>query len=183
MNQKGAYFETSCVRNECTVRKFDPSSCLPVPVEDCSEMALHQCLDMALEEEDLDEDNWMVSPQLSQPAKSTKKLDLWRVPQALIVHLKRFTEAAKVRTFVDYPDALDLSEWLVGPPPAEGCLYQLGAVVCHHGSTRRSGHYTTEALVDGTWFSFDDPRVTPLATFKPKADAYLLFYQRQHVTT
>ena len=74
-------------------------------------------------------------------------------------------------------------EWLVGPPPTEGCLYQLCAVVCHLGSTSRSGHYTTEALVDGTWFSFDDPRVTPLATFKPKADAYLLFYQRQHVTT
>ena len=102
------------------------------------------------------------------PAKSTKKLDLWRVPQALIVHLKRFPQAEKVRTFVNYPDALDLSEWLVGPPPTEGCLYQLCAVVCHHGSTSCSGHYTTEALVDGTWFGFSDEKVAPLATFIPR---------------
>ena len=101
----------------------------------------------------------------------------------LIIHLKRFTEAVKVRTLVNYPEALDMSEWLVGPPPAEGCLYQLCAVVRHHGDTAHSGHYTTEACVDGTWFHYDDRRVTPLARFQNVADAYILFYERNRAAT
>ena len=52
---------------------------------------LERCLGMMLEEEVLEEDNSWYCNKCKQHKQATKKLDLWNLPDILILHLKRFS--------------------------------------------------------------------------------------------
>jgi hypothetical protein len=51
---------------------------------------LHACLDKFIAREQLDETNTMYCSGCKEHLPPVKKLDLWAVPDVLIVHLKRF---------------------------------------------------------------------------------------------
>ncbi|CAG0889491.1 unnamed protein product [Darwinula stevensoni] len=64
----------------------------------------------------------------------------------------------------------------------EDHLYDLYAVVNHHGSDLQGGHYTAycKNSMDGKWYEFDDTQVESLSEGAlVTQDAYLLFYQRR----
>lgn len=57
--------------------------------------------------------------------------------------------------------------------------YSLLAAVCHHGSSSRSGHYTSYCRYDDRWFHFNDERVTEIRNMESSdclQDSYILFY-------
>ncbi len=90
-----------------------------------SECELADCLDEFSRVEVLDEDNTWTCPSCKRRcAGSTKKLDLWRLPDVLVVHIKRFIYnrriKRKVDILVDFPvKDFDLSSWLPeGAPEA-----------------------------------------------------------------
>lgn len=66
-----------------------------------------------------------------------QKFDLWRLPDILIIHLKRFNYSRwsrdKINTLVDFPlTGLDLSEF-VANPAHKSDIYDLFAVSNHMG--------------------------------------------------
>ena len=113
-----------------------------------------------------------------------KKLDIWSLPDILIIHLKRFSPFRKLNTFVDFPlTGLDMSKFLKSEGSAQGCsnVYDLFAVSQHMGAMG-GGHYTAAVknLQSKKWLVMDDSIATPV---QPKSivnsSAYVLFYSRR----
>ncbi|XP_051170275.1 ubiquitin carboxyl-terminal hydrolase 3-like [Leptopilina boulardi] len=123
--------------------------------------------------------------------RSTKRFWIHRLPNVLCLHIKRFrwcnSYRSKVDTQVDFPmESLDMSTFTVrGVTGAKlsaqnNYLYDLAAVIVHHGSGAGTGHYTAFAVHDGQWFHFNDSSVRPASTDAvAKCKPYILFYVRK----
>ncbi|UJR29300.1 hypothetical protein I4U23_010514 [Adineta vaga] len=137
------------------------------------------------------EDSWFCQQETcKKDTKATKQLQFFRLPQILIIQLKRFSHKdgfrEKIDTFVDYPiQGLDLSQFLSSPKQA---IYDLFAVTKHIGSIY-GGHYIAyaqhEANRKSSWYKFDDPFVDTnyFQDDIVSRDAYLLFYIRRGAST
>uniref|UniRef100_A0A8C3IBD9 Ubiquitin carboxyl-terminal hydrolase n=1 Tax=Chrysemys picta bellii TaxID=8478 RepID=A0A8C3IBD9_CHRPI len=133
---------------------------------------LRECVELFTTVETLEEENPWYCPTCKRHQLATKKLDLWALPEVLIIHLKRFSYTRlareKLDTLVEFPIRdLDFSDFIIKPradvAPAPH-KYDLIAVSNHYGSLR-DGHYTTFARNkdSGHWFYFDDSSVSPVA--------------------
>ncbi|KAK9289719.1 hypothetical protein L1049_007878 [Liquidambar formosana] len=118
-------------------------------------ISLYKCLELFLKEEPLGPEDMWYCPSCKKNQQASKKLDLWRLPEILVIHLKRFSYSryfkSKLETFVDFPiDDLDLSSH-IGPKANQlSNRYMLYAVSNHYG-VLGAGHYT--AFVHCEWFS------------------------------
>ncbi|XP_030522298.1 ubiquitin carboxyl-terminal hydrolase 8 [Rhodamnia argentea] len=146
--------------------------------------SLYKCLEAFLTEEPLGPDDMWYCPRCKEHRQASKKLDLWRLPEILVVHLKRFSYSRfmknKLETYVDFPiDNLDLSAYIACKNGQSSCRYMLYAVSNHYGSMG-GGHYTAFVHHGGNrWYDFDDSHVYPISMEKIKTSAaYVLFYRR-----
>lgn len=147
-------------------------------------VSLYSCLEAFLTEEPLGPEDMWLCPGCKEHRQAIKKLDLWRLPEILIIHLKRFSYSrfmkTKLETYVDFPiDDLDLSNYIACSNNQSCCRYMLYAVSNHYGSMG-GGHYTAFVYHGGNqWFDFDDSHVYPISEDKIKTSAaYVLFYRR-----
>ncbi|CAN0840798.1 Ubiquitin carboxyl-terminal hydrolase 10 [Linum grandiflorum] len=148
-------------------------------------VSLFSCLEAFLREEPLGPDDMWYCPNCKEHRQATKKLDLWKLPEILVVHMKRFSYSRflknKLDTFVDFPiHNLDLSKYVKQKDSEKSCTYDLYAISNHYGGLG-GGHYTAYAkLIDeDRWYNFDDSRVTPVNESDIKTSAaYVLFYRR-----
>eukprot|EP00158_Paraphelidium_tribonemae_P007839 Partr_v1_DN28377_c1_g1_i3_m79201 putative ubiquitin carboxyl-terminal hydrolase len=148
---------------------------------------LRACFDEFSKAEQLGADDAWYCPNCKKHQQAEKKLDLWTVPDILVVHLKRFSHNRyhrdKLENYIEYPlKDFDLAELVQGPQKGSGDLvYDLFAVSNHFGGLG-GGHYTAYAknALDDSWHDFDDSRVSKIDenTVKTKS-AYLLFYQKR----
>ncbi|TPX65038.1 hypothetical protein SpCBS45565_g05446 [Spizellomyces sp. 'palustris'] len=91
-------------------------------------ITLQDCFDEYRKEEVLGDDNSWYCPQCKEHRPTKKKLDIWTVPEILVFHLKRFSNAGrgyrsmmsdKIDSYVDAPiQGLDLTNVVVGKQPA-----------------------------------------------------------------
>ncbi|XP_008811872.2 ubiquitin carboxyl-terminal hydrolase 9-like [Phoenix dactylifera] len=148
-------------------------------------VTLFSCLETFLKEEPLGPDDMWYCPSCKEHRQATKKLDLWRLPEILVVHLKRFSFSRylknKLDTFVNFPvHNLDLSKYVKHRAVApHSYVYKLYAISNHYGGLG-GGHYTAYAkLIDeDSWYHFDDSHVSPVNEDEIKTSAaYLLFYR------
>ncbi|EOA37360.1 hypothetical protein CARUB_v10011117mg, partial [Capsella rubella] len=148
------------------------------------EVSLFSCLESFLEEEPLGQDNMWYCPGCKEHRQANKKLDLWKLPDVLVFHLKRFTYKThfrkKIDTLVNFPiHDLNLSKY-VKNKDGQIYLYNLYAIINHHGGMGY-GHYTAyvKLMDENKWYHFDDSRVSAVneSVIKTSA-AYVLFYQR-----
>ncbi|OIV99196.1 hypothetical protein TanjilG_19692 [Lupinus angustifolius] len=146
-------------------------------------VSLYKCLEAFLQEEPLGPDDMWYCPGCKKHRQASKKLDLWRLPEILVIHLKRFQYSRfmknKLETYVDFPaDNLDLSGYIAygNDKPYRYMLY---AISNHYGSMG-GGHYTAFVHHGGDqWYDFDDSHVHPISKEKIKSGAaYVLFYRR-----
>ncbi|KAI9312465.1 hypothetical protein BX666DRAFT_1987680 [Dichotomocladium elegans] len=156
------------------------------------EVTLSDCLTEFTKEELLSEDDLWFCPRCKKHQRVLKKFDLWRLPEILVVHLKRFSHTRawrdKIDSFIDFPlKELDLTDRVLSVenpgqvPSDERYVYDLYGVDNHYGGMG-GGHYTAYAQnwKDEKWYNFDDSHVTEVTAESSKTNAaYLLFYKRR----
>ncbi|KAG2674255.1 hypothetical protein I3760_13G125300 [Carya illinoinensis] len=120
-------------------------------------ISLYKCLEAFLQEEPLGPEDMWYCPGCEKHCQAIKKLDLWRLPEILVIHLKRFSYSRfsknKLETYVDFPvDNFDLSPYISQMNSQSGKRYVLYAVSNHYGSMG-GGHYTAFVHVSGVLVS------------------------------
>ncbi|KAF5179141.1 Ubiquitin carboxyl-terminal hydrolase [Thalictrum thalictroides] len=148
-------------------------------------ISLFSCLEAFLKEEPLGPDDMWYCPTCKEHRQATKKLDLWRLPEILVVHLKRFSYSRylknKLDTFVNFPTHnLDLRNYVKSNAAAQSHTYELYAISNHYGGLG-GGHYSAYAKLseENKWYHFDDSHVSFIKEDEIKTSAaYVLFYQR-----
>jgi ubiquitin carboxyl-terminal hydrolase 4/11/15 len=113
--------------------------------------------------------------------------ELWKAPDILVMHLKRFSSNRNFRDKLDvkveYPtEGLDLSGMVRDQQDGKSLMYDLIAVDNHYGGLG-GGHYTAYAknFFNNGWYEYNDSHVS--SKTDPRAvvtsAAYLLFYRRR----
>ena len=151
-----------------------------------SSVTLESMLEAFTKAEVLTEGNEYRCSYCKEMQKGVKKLDLWRLPNILIIQLKRFQYTRawrdKIGTFVDYPlTGLDMSKWSLAPDQKKNAIYDLYAVSCHGGGLG-GGHYWAycKNLINKKWYTLNDSSSSQMDNASVKTqDAYLLFYARR----
>jgi len=183
--------KTECVRCGYESRHFEPFLYLSLPVAK-SMVNLTDALDAFLEAELLEGDNGWWCPQCQSKGSAHRKMDLWKLPPVLVVHLKRFEFCSRTFNFrklnvhLQTPESVDLSPYCNESVQKSGAQYLVSCVANHIGPFG-SGHYTATCRmtgsVDRSWYHFDDERVRKLQkNEEPVSErAYVLFLVRTEV--
>lgn len=121
-------------------------------------LTLDDCLDEFGKEEILSETDTWYCPRCKEHRRASKKFEIWRTPDVLIMHLKRFSSNGmrrdKLDVLVDFPiDGLDLSSRVIEAQDGKEEIYDLIGVDDHWGGLG-GGHYTAFAknFVDHEWY-------------------------------
>ena len=115
-------------------------------------MNLGSCLNEFCNEQQLDESECWRCPKCKDLREGRQRMTLWRLPDILTFHLKRFNCSArwreKITSKVNFPlTGLNMKEWCDNQSPLatnlddDDCIYDLIGVVNHYGGMA-SGHYT-----------------------------------------
>ncbi|KAI8889866.1 cysteine proteinase [Backusella circina FSU 941] len=122
----------------------DPSEVDMTAAQSKKQVTLSDCLDEFTREEELGEEDLWYCPKCKKHQKATKKFDLWRLPEIMVVHLKRFSHSRtlrdKIDALIDFPTTeLDLTERCLSLPNHtsltgdDRVIYDLYGVDNHYG--------------------------------------------------
>lgn len=124
-------------------------------------ITLEDCFVETGKREILSEDNAWYCGRCKEMRQAAKTLEIWTIPDILIVHLKRFggnrSFRDKIDVFVDYPvEGLDMTEKVGYKEDGKEYLYDLFAVDNHYGGLG-GGHYTalTKNFYDEQWYDYN----------------------------
>ncbi|KAF8937450.1 ubiquitin-specific protease doa4 [Haplosporangium gracile] len=192
---QGQYKSQLCC-SKCgkTSTTYNPFMYLTLPVKAKTSsrqpQTLTSCLNAFVEPELMEGDNAWNCPNCKKPRKASKQLTISRLPDVLLIQLKRFSSDGpfknKIKAMVQYPiEDLDLTKYLPKRPasqgPVEPAVYNLYAVSNHSGEVS-SGHYTAcvRDTTSNSWTNFDDTRVSPCdKSVAVSEHGYTLFYVRR----
>ncbi|XP_006757706.1 PREDICTED: ubiquitin carboxyl-terminal hydrolase 44 [Myotis davidii] len=123
--------------------------------------------------------------------EAQKQLMICHLPQILRLHLKRFrwsgrNNREKIGVHVDFKEILNMEPYCcresVKSLRPECFIYDLSAVVMHHGKGFGSGHYTAYCYNSegGFWVHCNDSKLSMCTMDEVrKAQAYILFYTQR----
>lgn len=148
-------------------------------------LTLSDCLDEFTGDEHLDDQDSWFCPRCKKHQRALKKMDIWKLPEIMVVHLKRFSQfkhwGNKVNTMIDFPlKGLDMTDRVLGHQD-ESLIYDLYAVDNHYGGIG-GGHCKlwymcalsailiakidtafAQNIDDGHWYEFNDSSVTAMS--------------------
>lgn len=147
---------------------------------------LEDCFAETSKREVLSSDNSWYCNRCKELRQAYKQLEIWTLPDILVVHMKRFGGNRSLRdkldVMVDYPiEGLDMTDKVGLKEDGKEYIYDLFAVDNHFGGLG-GGHYTAIAknFFDGEWYDYNDSSCSKIGPGGRKsAAAYLLFYRRR----
>ena len=146
---------------------------------------LESCLDLQFQQTQLTGKRKRSCRKCKNLQNAQREVKILGIPDSLVLHLNRFRRensmTKKNLTQVQFPVDINLGRWSL----AEDGIYKLYGVICHHGSSVNSGHYTSYVFnkTRKSWLKCDDENVTEVVVTKVVCgstfrSAYMLFYDR-----
>ena len=186
----GGQLKSSVTCTSCgtTNLAFDPflDLSIPVPATQQRRFSVENALSRFTEREHLDGADKFHCRKCKKAQPSVKDLKIMRLPNILVIHLKRFERGfSKVGDEVELSKEIDMARYVDRHAESlsenRGTTYKLYGMVNHSGSLW-GGHYTAIAReVNSTrWYTFDDSRVSPTDVPAVSGQPYLLFYVRSN---
>ncbi len=174
--------ESAYINSDMIIKNYIPIDL----IENAETTSLYNSLELFQAEEKLNDNGWYCN-KCKVHTQAIKKLNIYRAPNYLIIHLKRFRIrngikgqqfGRKNEVFISYPiNNLDLSDYVIGPNK-EKAFYNLYGVVEHFGGLSQ-GHYIAKCKNLGKWYQFNDSEVEEINDNIVTKNAYLLFYKRK----
>ncbi|CAD8044127.1 unnamed protein product [Paramecium primaurelia] len=160
-------------------------------------ITLNDCLNQFCQEEVLGAGNEWYCSKCKKHQKAKKQMQIYKAPQILIMHLKRFRSTrvtqfygtysvggvTKIVQYVDFPvENFNIQPFILEKESQQPYTYDLFAVSNHYGGMG-GGHYTAYAKnpMYNAWFDFNDSQVKELRSSPVTDAAYVLFYRRRKV--
>ncbi|CAD8054281.1 unnamed protein product [Paramecium sonneborni] len=160
------------------------------------EYDLEDCLRAFTKEEILGQgDEWYCN-KCKKHVQASKKMEIYRAPQILIIHLKRFKTnrisnlgnfyfsngTQKITSLVQFAHELNLNNYVLSKQAGDNqnYIYDLYGVDNHYGGIG-GGHYTAYAYnsVLNKWIDYNDSNARTTSSNVVSEAAYLLFYRRR----
>ena len=142
---------------------------------------LIDCLDIYTQAELLENENSYEIEGGKEKINANKKIEFWKLPEILIISIKRFSnEGKKNNSLVDFPLAdLNLSKYVIGYNKADYNYDLFG--VCNHIGGTMGGHYYAYIKNNNNWYSFNDDNINKITELKNivTPSAYCLFYNKK----
>ncbi|GFT07774.1 ubiquitin carboxyl-terminal hydrolase 8 [Nephila pilipes] len=172
-----------CMTCRTTSDSYEVFSCLSLPIMS-SRCTLADCFQYFLKPEKISGEAAWDCPKCKTKKEAEKRLRLCRVPEILVIQLKRFSYEGlwrrKLQTAVDFDFHFDV--------PYEknselyGRKYSLYGIVNHFG-TLEGGHYTAYCNTSSQkWYKYDDHEVSEISASSIRTPAaYILFYRTSDV--
>ncbi|AYV76266.1 MAG: ubiquitin carboxyl-terminal hydrolase 2 [Terrestrivirus sp.] len=134
---------------------------------------LEKSLSMFSAHDDLDNNNKYKCEKCKHESIATKMMQIHKMPNVLIVYLKRFNVHKKIDNYMDAP--------LTYINNNDGNTYELTGIVNHFG-TKHGGHYTAYIRINDVWFDMNDSSYRALKDSSNIVtnNAYILFYEKQN---
>lgn len=175
---------SSCNHISC---RYEAFNMLKVGFPESKTATLEECIDYEFKGEPLDE--YHCEPCHTQrkprgPAVIQRRI--WRLPQNLILVLKRFNyDGSKCNANFSADTTQQFEKWFApqSPESSRTADYTLQSIVDHHGHAG-GGHYTAQVRnpITALWNMYDDETVTVIRDGeKPHLGSmnYVLFYRKQ----
>ena len=165
------------ILNDFERLKFTPMK----PVER-TKIELTECFEYFMGWEKLE--NYNYKCEVCKTAETPlKKIQIYKCPYYLIVHLKRFIdEKSKINTEVDFPlRGLNLKNYVVDKNDDIEKIYDVFGIMYHTGNLQY-GHYYAICynIKHKKWLLYNDDKVSEIKESDiHMKDAYVLFYRRR----
>ena len=159
---------------------------LPIPETDKKNIDIYDCLDLFCNDELMDGENMWFDEKQNKKIEVKKKIVFWKLPEVLIVVLKRFhfqkttMQNKKKNMLIDVPiKELNLTKYMIHKTKN---IYNLFGVCNHMGRGADSGHYTSNVLnANGKWYNFNDTYVTEISNNKIVThNGYCFFFRKKN---
>lgn len=172
-----------CLNCKNVNTNFEDISVLTLGVKN----SLKECLDSFIQPEEVDDYKCSICDSMQKALKTTK---LWRTPNLLFIHFKRFKMHAtgrilKDNTNINIPHNINLLNYCDDSLYTENTIvpnYKLKGISNHHGGMS-GGHYTADCTClvnEDVWYNFDDSRVSRYSNSNiDTSSAYILMYELQ----
>ena len=188
-----SHFRTICSNPECEYvsHRFETFRIMEVDIPGSgSSVNLEDCFENTFNTSQLDGENLYECDKCKLRGKSTRKMSLWRLPEVIIICLKRFTAnyvdgavyLGKNNASVNIPLELDLNRWV---ELFCNTQYELQSIA-HHVGNQMGGHcYSSIKTPNNEWIVVDDsnlmkesPVTDGTKLYFNGSSPYLLFYKR-----
>ncbi|KAF8788453.1 ubiquitin carboxyl-terminal hydrolase 8-like [Argiope bruennichi] len=168
-----------CMTCRTTSDSFEVFSCLSLPILS-SKCSLSTCFEHFLKSEKISGEAAWDCPKCKTKKEAEKRLRICRVPEILVIQLKRFSYEGlwrrKLQTAVHFDFQFDVP--YEKNTEVYNRRYNLYGIVNHFG-TLEGGHYTAYCnTASNIWFKYDDHEVSEInSNIIRTPAAYILFYR------